>query len=111
MTGWYWWIIWPALVIGGAIYLGVIVFDLAAKAKRAAKVAQKTAIQLETLSNLMAESAVLTPTEGNLLDDPAPLIAEYARNQRKRESKRLAEQRRLINKLIDYKADESEFHP
>jgi len=40
MTGWYWWIIWPALVIGGAIYLGVIVFDLAAKAKRAAKVAQ-----------------------------------------------------------------------
>jgi NADPH:quinone reductase-like Zn-dependent oxidoreductase len=111
MPAWSWWVIWSILIIGGAAYLGLIIFDLAAKAKRAIPVIEKSTKQIEELSESLSKSVVLAEFQGNLLDEPGPLAAEYARNQKKRESKRLSEQRRLINKLIDYKADESEFRP
>lgn len=110
MPGWIWWIIWAILVVGGAIYLGLIAADLVAKAKRAAKALEKPIKQIEALTERLATSVSLQEFEGNLQDDPGPLAAEYARNLKKRETRRLAEQRRLISKLVDYKADESEFH-
>ncbi|MFM6977931.1 MAG: hypothetical protein ACKOWR_04380 [Micrococcales bacterium] len=76
-----------------------------------AKALEASAKLAEPLLEALEKTAILPEFSGNLLDDPAPLLAERRRNLRKREVQRQERQRRLINKLIDYQADESEFKP
>jgi biopolymer transport protein ExbB/TolQ len=108
---WAWWLIWGGLVSFALIYLGYIGYDLFGKAMRAVKALEPLAKQIETLASTQQKSVTLAEFEGNLLDEPGPLVAEHARNLRKREAKRQARQRRLIDELIDYQVDESEFKP
>jgi hypothetical protein len=108
---WVWWLIWVGLVSFALIYLGYIGYDLFGKAVRAVKALEPLGKQIETLASTQQKSATLAEFEGNLLDEPGPLVVEHARNLRKREAKRQARQRRLIDELIDYQVDESEFKP
>lgn len=109
MPGWAWWLIWVGLALASAGYLGYLGLNLLAKASRAAKALELGAKKVEAFTQALETKAELTRFEGNLMDDPAPLVAEHARNLKKREAKRQERQRRLIAKLIDY--DESEFKP
>ena len=109
MSSWAWWLIWGGLGLFSILYLGYIGFDLFGKATRAAKAIETAATQVEPLLKAFEQRADLPASQGNLLDDPAPLHAELDRNLKKRAAKRQDRQRRLINKLIDY--NESEFKP
>ena len=111
MPVWSLWVIWSVLIIGSIGYLGYLGYELIQKAGRAAKAIDGTAEQIKKLVRALENSTQLPKFEGNLFDNPAELAGEHARNLKKREAKRQAEQRRLINKLIDYRSDESEFLP
>lgn len=109
MEAWAWWLIWGGLALASLIYFGYLGLELFNKSARAMKELEVSAKLLEPLMAELENPAQLPVFEGNLLDDPSPLIAEHTRNLKKREAKRQGRQRRLINKLIDY--DESEFKP
>ena len=109
MSTWAWWIIWGGLTILSLGFFAFLAFDLISKAGRALKAVEHSAKLAEPLLKALETKVEIQPLVGNLLDDPAPLVAEYARNLKKREAKRAERQRRLINKLIDF--NESEFKP
>ncbi|MEY4617851.1 MAG: hypothetical protein RL101_37 [Actinomycetota bacterium] len=111
MPNWFWWVLWPVLVVGSIGFLGYLGYELIQKAGRVAKALEGTTEQIQKLASALENPTQLPKFEGNLLDNPAELAGEHTRNLKKREAKRLAEQRRLINKLIDYRSDESEFLP
>jgi hypothetical protein len=111
MPNWIWWLIWPLLIVGSLGYLGFIGFELLQKANRAAKAFTPTVERLQSLSVALEKPPEIKPSEGNLFDDASVLAASHASNLKKRKAKRDAEQRRLINKLISYRPDESEFLP
>jgi hypothetical protein len=111
MPVWSWWVIWSTLIIGSIGYLGYLGYELVQKAGRVAKALDGTAGQIQKLASALEKTTQLPKFEGNLFDNPADLAGQHARNLKKREAKRQAEQRRLINKLIDYRSDESEFLP
>jgi hypothetical protein len=110
MPGWAWAIIWTALVLGSLGYFAWIGLRLATKAKLALRAAEPTLAALVTLSNAANEPANYEPNPHNLFDDPAELIAEQANLSKRRQTKAADRQRRLINKLIDFKPEESEIN-
>ncbi len=111
MPQWIWWVIWPVLIFGSAGYLAFIGFELAQKGGRAVKAFEATNAQLQNLITELEKEPKVEAFEGNLLDDPSTLARAHASNLKKREARREAEQRRLINKLVEYRPDESEFRP
>jgi hypothetical protein len=111
MPSWSWWVIWSVLIAGSIGYLGYLSYELVQKAGRAAKALEAPAEQFLIFANALEITQDLPNFEGNLLDNHAELAAEHSRNLKKREAKSQAEQRRLINKLIEYRPDESEFQP
>jgi argininosuccinate lyase len=100
---------WLVLSIGSLGYFGYLGYELIQKASRVAKALETPAEQIQNLVTALETTPDLPRFEGNLFDNPAELAAAHARNLKKRELKRQAEQRRLINKLNDYRPDESEF--
>lgn len=111
MAGWIWALIWVILVVGALGFFAYLGFDLLAKAKRLLSAGSELTQQATGLANALSATPTQQAFESNLLDEPGPLQAEHRRNLKKRESKRQERQRRLINKLIEYRADESEFKP
>ena len=109
MSDWIWWIVWVGLSASAIGFFAFLAFDLFSKAGRALKELEKTVELAAPLLAALESKPEIKPFAGNLLDDPAPLAADYARNLKKREAKRAERQRRLINKLIDF--NESEFKP
>ncbi len=109
MPAWFWWVLWSVLGIAALGFFAYLALDLSAKASRTLKHIEKTVSLTSPLLAALAEKPTIQAAPDNLLDDPAPLVAEHARNLKKRESKRADRQRRLINKLIDF--NESEFKP
>lgn len=109
MAGWVWWLIWSGLVVATITFFGYVAYELIGKTSRLAVALEETQVLAHGLVEASQKAPALTSFEGNLLDDPAPLSAQHQRNLKKRELKRQARQRRLINRLIDY--DESEFKP
>ena len=109
MADWIWWVIWVGLAISALGYFAYLAFDLSSKAGRALKELEKTLELAKPLLGAFESKPELEPFGGNLLDDPAPLAADYARFLKKREAMRVERQRRLINRLIDF--NESEFKP
>ena len=111
MAGWFWGLIWMILVLGALGYFAYLGFELLGKAKRLIAASSKLVDQATRLFEAVSALPAEQTFESNLLDDPGPIQAEYLRNLKKREAKRTERQRRLINKLIEYQADESEFKP
>lgn len=111
MGSWVWVLIWLILSIGALGYFAYLGFELLSKAKRLVLAGTKLVDQASRLVETAAALPSKQTFESNLLDDPGPIQAEYLRNLKKREAKRTERQRRLINKLIEYQADESEFKP
>ncbi|MEY4320247.1 MAG: hypothetical protein RLZZ471_188 [Actinomycetota bacterium] len=109
MASWVWWIIWAILGLFSLGYLAYRIYELLAKSGRALQEVEKTAKLFEPLVAALDQKPTPAEFEGNLLDDPAPLVADYVRGLKRREAKRAERQRRLINKLIDF--NESEFKP
>jgi hypothetical protein len=109
MPAWFWWVLWSVLGIAALGFFAYLALDLSAKASRTLKHIEKTVSLTSPLLAALAEKPTIQAAPDNLLDDPAPLVAEHARNLKKRESMRADRQRRLINKLIDF--NESEFKP
>jgi hypothetical protein len=109
MSNWIWWIVWAGLSLAAIGFFAYLAFDLFSKAGRVLKELEKTFELAAPLLTALESKPEIKPFAGNLLDDPAPLAADYARYLKKREAKRAERQRRLINKLIDF--NESEFKP
>lgn len=111
MPSWAWWLIWGGLGFFSMLYLGYLGYNLFGKASRALSALEPTAKRLEILAQAASQPPKIDAFEGNLLDEVGPLQTAHSRNLKKREARRVDRQRRLINKLIDYQADESEFKP
>jgi hypothetical protein len=110
MPGWAWAIIWTALVLGSLAYFAWLGLRLAKKAKAAFSAAEPSISALVSLANAANEPAKYEPNPHNLLDDPREHIVEQARLSKLRQTKADERQRRLINKLIDFKPEESEIN-
>jgi hypothetical protein len=111
MPGWSWVIIWLLLTLGALGFFAYLALELAAKSKRLLSAAVSASESAEPLLRALDQKPELPVFEGDLLSDVAPLAAKLTHGLRLREARRLTRQRRLINKLIELKAEESEFLP
>ncbi|MBP6042924.1 MAG: hypothetical protein KA500_00205 [Rhodoluna sp.] len=110
MPPWAWVLIWVGLSIASLAYFAWIAAGLMRQTKRLLRQLEPTIAQLVTLSEAMQPQADYQPSPNNLLDDPAEHVANYAKLRKAKADKAAKRQRRLINKLIDFKPEESEIN-
>lgn len=108
MPAWGWALVWVGLSIAAIGYFAWIAAGMVRGAKRLFRQLEPTIAQLVTLSKAMQPKNDYQPSPDNLLDDPAQHTANYAKLRKAKADKAAKRQRRLINKLIDFKPEESE---
>ena len=110
MPAWGWALVWVGLSIAAIGYFAWIAFGLARSAKGVFRQLEPTMAKLKTLSEASQAKIDYQPSPDNLLDDPGEHIANYAKLRKAKADKAAKRQRRLINKLIDFKPEESEIN-
>ena len=110
MPAWGWALVWVCLSIAAIGYFVWIATGLFRSAKGVFRQLEPTLAKLEALSEALNATVEYQPGTDNLLDDPGPHIAHYARLRKAKTDEAAKRQRRLINKLIDFKPEESEIN-
>lgn len=110
MPGWGWALVWIGLSIAAIGYFAWIAAGLFRSAKGVFRQLEPTLAKLNALSEAVNAKVDYQPSPDNLLDDPGPHITNYARLRKTKTDEAAKRQRRLINKLIDFKPEESEIN-
>ena len=110
MPAWGWALVWVGLSLAALGYFAWIASGLVRSAKGVFKQLEPTIEKLNTLSEALQAKTDYRPNPDNLLDDPAEHVANYAKLRKAKTDKAAKRQRRLINKLIDFKPEESEIN-
>lgn len=109
MASWGWLLIWVGLSISALAYFAFIGLGLVRSAKGLFRQLEPTFANLAALAEATQAEVKYEPNPDNLLDDPGPHVANWAKLRRARTDKAAKRQRRLVNKLIDFDFEESEF--
>lgn len=110
MPTWFWITLWVVLSVAAIAYFAWILLTLAAKSRGLLRAAEPLLGKLQSFQETISQPVAYQPNPDNLQDDPMEHIALQNRLKKARLARQAAKQRRLINKLIDFDFEESEFN-